>query len=100
MRLHGLSLDALENRARPASPGGINRQGDGRDHESHRRPGRGFGERAGRAAGTERCLATLAAESRGNIATLAALQENNDDDEETNEYVDGRNQVNHKLIFS
>jgi hypothetical protein len=41
-------------------------------------------------------LASLSAESGRNVATLTALQENHDDDEEANQNMDGRDQINHK----
>jgi len=67
--------------------GGIDRERDGSDHERDGRPGGGPGQRAGRAPRTERRLAALAAKGRGNIAALAALQQNHNDDEETDQNV-------------
>ena len=78
-------------------PGRVNRQRDGSDHERHGRPGGSPGERVGRAARTERRLAALSAKGRGNVAALAALQQHHNDDEETDQNVDGSDQVNHKF---
>jgi hypothetical protein len=39
----------------------------------------------------------LPAESRGNVAALSALQQNDYDDEKTDQNVDRGNQVDHKL---
>ena len=78
-------------------PGRVNRQRDGSDHERHGRPGGSPGERAGRAPRAERCLTALSAKGRGNVAALAALQQNHNDDEETDQNVDGSDQVNHKF---
>jgi hypothetical protein len=79
----------------------VYRQGNGCDHESNRRPCRGFGERRGRAARSEGRLAALSTERRGNVATLAALQQNNENNEYTNQNVNRRDQIeNHEFSFS
>ena len=70
---------------------GINRERNRRQQEQHRRPGRGFRQRAGRAPWTEGRLAALAAECRGNVPALAALQQHHHDDEETNQNVNCNN---------
>lgn len=73
----------------------IYRQRDGSDHECHGRPGSGPGQGAGRAPRAESRLAALSAKGRGNVAALAALQQNHDDNEETDQDVDGSDEVNH-----
>jgi hypothetical protein len=101
LRLDRLRLEALNHRGRAAALGGVNRQRNRREHERYCRPGGGFGERAGRAARTECGLAALSAESSGNVAALAALQQDDNDDEETDKNVDGYDQtVNHVYAFS
>ena len=67
----------------------VDRQCDGSDHECDSRPRGGFGEGAGRAARTECSLAALSSECRGNIAALAALQQNDNDNEETDQDMNG-----------
>lgn len=79
---------------------GIDRQGDGRDHERNCGPGSGSRKGAGRSPRAERGLASLPAESRGNVAALAALQQHDHDDEETNQDVNSGDEVNHKFGFS
>ena len=78
---------------------GIHRQGDGSDHERHRGPRGGPGKGAGRSSRAERGLASLSAESRGNVAALAALQQYDHDDEETDQDVNSGGDVNHKFRF-
>ena len=97
LRLYWLGLHTLEYRGWAASPRCIDRQRDGSDHERHRGPRRSLGKRAGRPARTERRLAALPAESRGNIAALSALQQNNHNNEETDQDVDGSDQINHRF---
>lgn len=96
----GLGLHSLQYRGRPAPPGSVYRQCDRSQHERHGRPRGGFGQNAGRAARAERRLAALASKSRRDIAALSTLQQNYNDDEETNQDVDGRNQVNHDFEIS
>ena len=98
LRLYGLRLDPRQNRRRsPAPLAGVHRQRDGSDHECHSRPRRGFGKGTGRSARAERGLASLSAERSGDIAALAALQQHNHDDEETDQNVNSGDQVNHKF---
>jgi len=78
---------------------GIDRESDGGDHERHSRPGRGFRQCAGRAARAKCRLAALSAKRRGNVPALAALQQHDNDDEKTDQDVDRRYQVNHRLEF-
>lgn len=74
---------------------GVHRQRDRRNHERHGGPSRGFGKRARGAARTESRLAPLAAECRRDVAAFAALQQHDNDDEEANQYVNSRDQINH-----
>src|ERR1039458_6019242 len=97
LRFDRLRLDVSQNGGRSAAPGCVHRQRDGSDHERHSRPGGSFGKRAGRAARSERRLAALTAESRGNVAALAALQQNHNDDEEADQDVDRRDEVDHRF---
>jgi hypothetical protein len=97
LSLNWLRLQTLEYRGRTASPGSIDGECDGSDHECHGGPRRSLGKRAGRTARTEGRLAALPAKSCGNIAALAALQQNNHDDEKTNQDVDSSDQINHRF---
>src|SRR5581483_9963125 len=64
-------------------------------HENHRRPGGRLGQYSGRASRPEGGLAAHAAERSRNICALAALQQHNQDQEQANNDVNRRNQVNH-----
>src|ERR1700730_17511060 len=98
LSLYRLRLQTLQyRRTCPAAPGGVDRQCDGRGHECYCRPGGGPGKCAGGAARPECSLATLSAECRGDIAALAALQQNHNDNEETDQDVNRRDEVNHKI---
>src|SRR5579863_10029302 len=99
LSLDRLRFQSLQHGARSPMPGGINRQRNRSDHERHRRPGRGLGERTGSAPRTECRLAALPAKRRRNIAALAALQQNHNDDEETDQDMDRSDEVNHKFEF-
>lgn len=77
----------------------VNGQRDRGNHEGNRRPGGCSGERTGRSPWSESGLAALPAKRGGDIAGIAALQQDNDDDEETNQDVNCNDQtVNHNLI--
>jgi hypothetical protein len=99
LRLYWLGLHTLEHRSWTASPRCINRQRDGSDHKRYRGPRGSFGKRAGRPARTERRLATLPSKSRGNIAALPALQQNDDNNKEADQDVDGSDQINHRFAI-
>src|SRR5271170_6245952 len=88
LRLDGLRLELIEYGTRAPTPCGVHRQRNGGDHEGDRRPRGRPRKSAGRAARTERRLAALPAESRGNVPALAALQQHDDDNEETDQNVD------------
>src|SRR5579871_3386717 len=78
-------------------PRGKHRQRDRGEHEDDGRPRGGFGQHGGGGAGAECGLAAHAAESRGNVAALAALQQHNDDEEGANNDVNRGDQCNHVL---
>ncbi len=78
---------------------GINRQSDRSEHEGHRRPSGCFGECAGCSSRSESRLAALSAECCRDVATLAALQQDDNDDEEANQDVDGGDDVDHKILI-
>src|SRR5258708_39892876 len=99
LRLYRLRLQTLEHGSRSCVSGGVNRQRDRCDHECDRRPCGGFGKCTGRTARAEGGLAALSAECGGDIAALAALQQNHDDDEETNQNVDDGNEIDHIVKF-
>src|SRR5215467_4719669 len=98
--LYRLLLDALEHRgAAGRAFAGIHGQRDGGDHERHGRPRGGLRQGAGCSPWTECGLAALASKGRGDVAALAALQKHDDDDEETDQDVNGGDEVNHSLWF-
>ena len=100
LSLYGLRLETLQNgTGRSATFRGIYREHDGSNHEGHRRPGCGPGERACGPARPEGGLAALAAESGGDVAACAALQQYDHDDKETNQDVNGSNEINHDFNF-
>jgi len=80
-------------------PRGGNGQRDRGHHKDDGRPGGGPGKGISRAAWAEGSLAAHTAESRGNIAAFAALQQHYDDEEEADRYVNDGDKNNH-VIFT
>jgi hypothetical protein len=76
------------------------RQRNGRDHKDDGGPRRRPGEHGRGGAGSECGLAAHAAEGRGDVAALAALQQHHDDEERTNDDVNGGNQAYHVALNS
>ncbi len=74
---------------------GVNGERDRRQHEENGRNRGRPGERRGGTPRAERGLAALSAEGRRNVPGLAALQQNNDDQKQTNNDVDDGDQDNH-----
>ncbi len=77
----------------------VNRQGDGCDHEQDGRPSSSFRKGAGGSAGAECGLATLASEGGRDITALAALQQHDHNDEETDQKVNSGDKINHGFSF-
>jgi hypothetical protein len=77
-----------------------NREGDRGHHENNCGPGRRLGEHSGSGAGSKGGLAAHATEGSSDIATLAALQQHNDDEEGTDNDVDSGDQRNHVTFKS
>ena len=92
--LRGLRLNPLQYGRRSAMPGRVDRQSNRSHHERHRRPSRRFGERTGGSAGPKRCLTALSSEGGGDVAALAALQQHDHDNEETDHDMDSSDQIN------
>lgn len=69
------------------------RQRDAGQHEDDRGPDRGFVQRRGSAAGAESGLAAGATESGRDVAAATALQVNDDDEEEANNDVNRRDEI-------
>jgi len=74
-----------------------NRERDRSHHKDDSRPRSCARQSRGRAARSEGGLAAHATESRRNVAALAALQQHNDDEKQTNRDVNDRNQYDHEL---
>ena len=72
---------------------------DRRDHEDDGAPGSGASEQVSRGAGSERGLRALAAEGPGKVSALALLEQDDGNHEETNEYVDNDQEINHAVAF-
>src|SRR5205807_7367447 len=66
-------------------------EGHGRQHEENGRNRSRFGESRGRAARAKRGLTALPAEGCRDVSGLAALQQNDDDQKQTNDDVDDGN---------
>ncbi len=92
-------LHALQYGSASRVPRGVNRERDGGDHKDHRRPCGRLLQQAGRTPRAERRLAAHAAESRGDVSRLAALQQHDDDDKETNNYVKNCDDANNHCRF-
>src|SRR4051812_47470739 len=71
-----------------------NRKRNGSDDKNNGRPGSGLGQHGGRATWTKSRLAALAAKGGSNVAALAALQQNDANQEEANNNVNNRNENN------
>ena len=98
-RLRLLGRGALQYRRRVGPAGGKNRQRDGRHHEQHGRPGRRLAQNGGRPARAECSLAAHAAKSSRDVAALAVLQQNYDDEKEADDNVNSRDQIDHFLLL-
>ena len=76
------------------------REGDGGNHEEHCRPGGELGEQRGRAARAECCLRTLSAEGTGEIRGASLLQKDDADDEERDDDVYDKDEIEHRSSFT
>jgi hypothetical protein len=77
---------------------GEHRKRDGRDHEHDGCPGSGLRQHGCGGTSSESSLAAHASEGGGNVSTLPALQQHNDDQEQTNNNVNDSNQDNHVIL--
>ena len=59
------------------------------------KPGCASAECGSRAARTKCCFGTLSAKSGGEICALAVLQKDDSDEQKTDNYVNGRKQIDH-----
>jgi hypothetical protein len=74
----------LQNRAACADGFvGAENHGEGAKHKHHRAPSRGLGQHVCSAARTEGRLAACATESAGKVSRLAALQQHDNDENQT-----------------
>ena len=89
-------LDSRQNgiRSWATSPYGEDRERNRCHHKEHCRPGGRLGERRSRAPGPECRLATHAAKSGRDIATLPTLQQHDNDQKKAHNDVYGVNQAN------
>src|ERR1700678_3010443 len=85
----------LQHGARPAVLDGIDGERDRRKHEQHGGDRRSLRQGRSRTARPKRRLATLPAESGRNIASLAALQQDNNDEEQAHNYMNDGDENNH-----
>lgn len=83
-----------------ARAGEHDREADGGDHEEHCRPCREFGEERRCSARTESCLRTLSAEGTGEVCRASLLQKNNADDEERDDDMDDKDEIEHRSSFT
>jgi len=94
------SLLARQHRLGVATtPCGKDRERNRSDNEDNRRPGSGLGQNSSRAARAESCLAALTAKGGSDVATLAALQQDDANQEEANNYVNNRDENNHVSLW-
>src|ERR1035441_4368154 len=70
-------------------------QRDRDQHEEDRAPGGELGKQVGCAARSERRLRTLTAEGASQVSRLALLQQNHSDEEETDDDVNGNQEIDH-----
>jgi multidrug resistance protein, MATE family len=78
---------------------GIDRQCDRCKHERDSRPSGHLRQNASRTARSKSCLAALPPKCRGNVAAGSTLQQNDNDDEETDQDMDGCDQIDHLGLF-
>src|SRR5579884_56167 len=71
------------------------RQTDRGQHENHGAPGSNAGEDVGRSARAKCGLRTLAAKGASKISALALLEQNDDDQKNTDQNMNGENQIKH-----
>jgi len=76
------------------------RQCNRREHEKNSRPSGGLGQDVSSGAGSESGLAAHAAKRSRNVSTLTVLKQHNDDEEGTDQDVDGGDQTNEHVILS
>jgi len=95
-------LHILQHWAATASSRCQHGKRNGRNHEYNGTPGRRLGQHGGCATRTKSGLATHSTESGSDIAALSALQQDNNDQEQTNDDVNDNEQgvENHtKLVL-
>lgn len=94
-----LGRNAREDRLGGRTTGHNDRQGNRSHHEKHCGPGRCFRKRGRRATRAKGSLAAHAPESGSNVATLTALQQDDNDQEQTDNDVDDGDECNDHFVF-